>query len=46
MLIAPVTLGDGASTGAGSVVTKDVAAGEKVVGVPAPERLPKKPPEG
>lgn len=35
MLVAPVTIGDGASTGAGSVVTKDVAAGELVVGVPA-----------
>ena len=46
MLIAPVTLGDGASTGAGSVVTKDVAAGDKVVGVPARAFSPKKPPEG
>jgi bifunctional UDP-N-acetylglucosamine pyrophosphorylase/glucosamine-1-phosphate N-acetyltransferase len=35
MLIAPVTIGDGASTGAGSVVTRDVAPGETVVGVPA-----------
>lgn len=35
MLVAPVTVGDGASTGAGSVVTKDVAPGELVVGVPA-----------
>ncbi|MBX7061425.1 MAG: bifunctional UDP-N-acetylglucosamine diphosphorylase/glucosamine-1-phosphate N-acetyltransferase GlmU [Pyrinomonadaceae bacterium] len=35
MLIAPVTVGDGASTGAGSVVTKDIPAGELVVGVPA-----------
>ncbi len=35
MLIAPVTLGDGAITGAGSVVTKDVPAGGKVAGVPA-----------
>ncbi len=35
MLVAPVTIGDGASTGAGSVVTKDVAPGELVVGVPA-----------
>lgn len=35
MLVAPVTLGDGARTGAGSVVTKDVSAGETVVGVPA-----------
>jgi bifunctional UDP-N-acetylglucosamine pyrophosphorylase / glucosamine-1-phosphate N-acetyltransferase len=35
MLVAPVTLGDGARTGAGSVVTKDVAPGQLVVGVPA-----------
>jgi bifunctional UDP-N-acetylglucosamine pyrophosphorylase/glucosamine-1-phosphate N-acetyltransferase len=35
MLIAPVSVGDGATTGAGSVVTKDVHAGELVVGVPA-----------
>lgn len=35
MLVAPVTVGDGASTGAGSVVTKDVEAGDLVVGVPA-----------
>ncbi|MGH9948910.1 MAG: bifunctional UDP-N-acetylglucosamine diphosphorylase/glucosamine-1-phosphate N-acetyltransferase GlmU [Pyrinomonadaceae bacterium] len=35
MLIAPVTVGDGAVTGAGSVVTKDVENGELVVGVPA-----------
>ncbi len=35
MLVAPVTVGDGATTGAGSVVTKDVPPGELVVGVPA-----------
>ena len=35
MLVAPVKVGDDASTGAGSVVTKDVAAGEMVVGIPA-----------
>ena len=35
MLVAPVRVGKGAATGAGSVVTKDVAAGETVVGVPA-----------
>lgn len=35
MLVAPVTVGDGAVTGAGSVVTKDVKPGETVVGVPA-----------
>jgi bifunctional UDP-N-acetylglucosamine pyrophosphorylase/glucosamine-1-phosphate N-acetyltransferase len=35
MLIAPVTLGDGARTGAGSVVTHDVPDGALVYGVPA-----------
>lgn len=35
MLVAPIKVGDGASTGAGSVVTKDVAENELVVGVPA-----------
>jgi bifunctional UDP-N-acetylglucosamine pyrophosphorylase/glucosamine-1-phosphate N-acetyltransferase len=35
MLVAPVTVGAGASTGAGSVVTHDVGEGEKVAGVPA-----------
>jgi bifunctional UDP-N-acetylglucosamine pyrophosphorylase/glucosamine-1-phosphate N-acetyltransferase len=35
MLVAPVTIGNGGRTGAGSVVTKDVAAGATVVGVPA-----------
>ena len=34
-LIAPVRVEDGAKTGAGSVITKDVAAGSVVVGVPA-----------
>jgi bifunctional UDP-N-acetylglucosamine pyrophosphorylase/glucosamine-1-phosphate N-acetyltransferase len=34
-LIAPVTVGDGALTGAGSVVTRDIPAGERVVGNPA-----------
>jgi bifunctional UDP-N-acetylglucosamine pyrophosphorylase/glucosamine-1-phosphate N-acetyltransferase len=35
MLVAPVTVGDNAVTGAGSVVTKNVSSGELVVGVPA-----------
>lgn len=35
MLVAPLTIGKNAVTGAGAVVTKDVNDGEKVVGVPA-----------
>jgi bifunctional UDP-N-acetylglucosamine pyrophosphorylase/glucosamine-1-phosphate N-acetyltransferase len=35
MLVAPVTVGEGAITGAGSVVTRDVPAGRLAVGVPA-----------
>jgi bifunctional UDP-N-acetylglucosamine pyrophosphorylase/glucosamine-1-phosphate N-acetyltransferase len=35
MLVAPVSLGDGARTGAGSVVTKDVPAGAVAIGAPA-----------
>ncbi len=35
MLVAPVTVADGGRTGAGSVVTRDVSAGELVYGVPA-----------
>lgn len=42
-LVAPVEVGDGALTGAGSVVTKDVPAGERVAGNPA-RPLPKKNP--
>ncbi len=34
-LVAPVTIGDNALTGAGSVVTKDVPDGERVAGNPA-----------
>jgi bifunctional UDP-N-acetylglucosamine pyrophosphorylase/glucosamine-1-phosphate N-acetyltransferase len=41
MLVAPVHIGPGARTGAGSVVTKDVGAGETVVGVPARPLGPK-----
>jgi bifunctional UDP-N-acetylglucosamine pyrophosphorylase/glucosamine-1-phosphate N-acetyltransferase len=35
MLVAPVEVGDGARTGAGSVVTRDVPAGGLAYGVPA-----------
>ncbi|MEZ4682183.1 MAG: bifunctional UDP-N-acetylglucosamine diphosphorylase/glucosamine-1-phosphate N-acetyltransferase GlmU, partial [Caldilineaceae bacterium] len=35
LLVAPITIGAGAQTGAGSVVTKDVAPGTLVYGVPA-----------
>ncbi len=35
MLVAPVTVGDGARTGAGSVVNKDVPAGASAIGSPA-----------
>jgi bifunctional UDP-N-acetylglucosamine pyrophosphorylase/glucosamine-1-phosphate N-acetyltransferase len=34
-LVAPVTVGDGALTGAGAVVIRDVPAGDRVVGNPA-----------
>ncbi|MDP9019136.1 MAG: bifunctional UDP-N-acetylglucosamine diphosphorylase/glucosamine-1-phosphate N-acetyltransferase GlmU [Candidatus Eremiobacteraeota bacterium] len=40
-LVAPINIGDGALTGAGSVVTKDVPGGERVAGNPA-RPLPKK----
>jgi bifunctional UDP-N-acetylglucosamine pyrophosphorylase / glucosamine-1-phosphate N-acetyltransferase len=38
MLVAPVHVGEGAMTGAGSVVTHDIPAGEVWVGVPARAR--------
>ena len=40
MLVAPVEVGDGARTGAGAVVTKNVPAGKLAVGVPARIREP------
>jgi bifunctional UDP-N-acetylglucosamine pyrophosphorylase/glucosamine-1-phosphate N-acetyltransferase len=41
MLVAPVSVGEGARTGAGSVVTHDVPAGMLAVGVPARLRHPR-----
>jgi bifunctional UDP-N-acetylglucosamine pyrophosphorylase/glucosamine-1-phosphate N-acetyltransferase len=41
-LVAPVKIGARGKTGAGSVVTRDVAPGEVVAGVPA-RPMPKKP---
>jgi bifunctional UDP-N-acetylglucosamine pyrophosphorylase/glucosamine-1-phosphate N-acetyltransferase len=35
MMVAPVTIGEGATTGAGAAVTRDVAPGKTVVGMPA-----------
>ena len=43
MLVAPLVIGEGGRTGAGSVVTHDVAPGELVVGVPARPFKPKTP---
>ena len=47
MIVAPREIGEGARTGAGAVVTKDVPAGKLAVGVPArirELRAPKPPP--
>jgi len=41
MLVAPVEIGAGAATGAGSVVTRNVPAGKVAVGVPARIREPR-----
>ncbi len=41
MLVAPVEIGDGAKTGAGAVVTRNVPAGKLAVGVPARIRDPR-----
>src|SRR5688572_33425726 len=41
MIVAPRSIGEGARTGAGSVVTKDVPAGKLAVGVPARIREPR-----
>lgn len=45
MLVAPVEVGEGAKTGAGAVVTKNVPPGKLAVGVPARIREPRQRPE-
>ena len=45
ILRAPITIGEGAYTGAGSVVTKDVPPGKLAVGLPARIRERRPPPE-
>ena len=45
MLVAPITVGEGARTGAGAVVTRDVPPGKLAVGVPARMRDPRPRPE-
>ena len=46
MLVEPIEVGEGAKTGAGSVVTRDVPAGKLAVGVPARIREPRAKPAG
>jgi acetyltransferase-like isoleucine patch superfamily enzyme len=41
MIVAPRDIGEGARTGAGSVVTRDVPPGKLAVGVPARIREPR-----
>ena len=45
MLVAPVQVGEGAKTGAGAVVTRNVPAGKLAVGIPARIREPRVKPE-
>ena len=46
MIVAPREIGEGARTGAGAVVTRDVPAGKLAVGVPARIREPRPKPAG
>jgi bifunctional UDP-N-acetylglucosamine pyrophosphorylase/glucosamine-1-phosphate N-acetyltransferase len=41
MIVAPISIGDGAKTGAGAVVTRDVPPGKLAVGMPARMREPR-----